>query len=73
MEKEMSVRILKEFCKGCEYCVDTCPKAVFQLRKDPEDLNAKGYYVPIIAQPEKCTKCRMCELICPDFAIEVEE
>jgi len=41
------------------------------LLKDPEDLNAKGYYVPVVAQPENCTKCRMCELVCPDFAIEV--
>jgi 2-oxoglutarate ferredoxin oxidoreductase subunit delta len=69
----MSVHIVKDLCKGCGYCVDTCPKAVFELRNNSEDLNAKGYYIPIVAKPELCTKCRMCELICPDFAIEVEE
>ncbi len=69
----MTVRIIEEFCKGCGYCVDTCPKAVFELKSDPAQLNKKGYYVPIIARPEECTKCRMCELFCPDFAIEVED
>jgi indolepyruvate ferredoxin oxidoreductase beta subunit len=24
-----------------------------------------------LAQPEKCTGCRLCELLCPDFAIRV--
>ena len=69
----MAIRILKEFCKGCGYCVDTCPKQVFELKETPDQMNSKGYFVPIIAHPEACTKCRMCELICPDFAIEVEE
>ena len=69
----MSIRIIKEFCKGCGYCVDTCPNEVFDIKKEPTCLNSKGYYVPIIMRPDKCTKCRMCELICPDFAIEIDE
>jgi 2-oxoglutarate ferredoxin oxidoreductase subunit delta len=27
----------------------------------------------IVAQPEKCTACRWCELHCPDFAIFVSD
>ena len=68
----MSIQINKEFCKGCGYCVETCPNQVLEIKKDPRSLNSKGYYVPEIVNPDKCTKCRMCELICPDFAIEVE-
>ena len=68
----MSVRIIKEFCKGCEYCLEICPQQVFELKKNSSQLNSRGYYVPIVAHPEKCSKCRMCELICPDFAIEID-
>jgi 2-oxoglutarate ferredoxin oxidoreductase subunit delta len=68
----MAIQISKEFCKGCGYCLETCPKNVFEFTKDKGHLNQKGYYVPSIAHPEKCTQCRLCELICPDFAIEVE-
>ncbi|MFX1293923.1 MAG: ferredoxin family protein [Promethearchaeota archaeon] len=69
----MSVRIIKQFCKGCGYCIDTCPNKLFKLKIDPTYLNSKGYYVPIITNSEKCSKCRMCELICPDFAIEIDD
>ena len=69
----MSIQVLKEFCKGCGFCIETCPQKVFELQKDKEHLNAKGYYVPSVVNPDECTRCRKCELICPDFAIEVEE
>ena len=51
-------------CKACEICIDLCPKEV--LCK-----NEKGY--PEVNDKTKCIKCRLCELRCPDFAIEVKE
>jgi NAD-dependent dihydropyrimidine dehydrogenase PreA subunit len=26
-----------------------------------------------VTSPEKCTGCRQCELLCPDYCVRVEE
>jgi 2-oxoglutarate ferredoxin oxidoreductase subunit delta len=44
--------------------VDFCPKKVLRT-------NEKGY--PEAKDEIKCTKCKLCELRCPDFAIEIKE
>ncbi len=56
--------IQRSWCKGCSICVAFCPKDVLAL--DSED---KVY----VKNPEACIFCRMCELRCPDMAIEVRE
>jgi len=64
----MAKRKLKEhiinmdWCKGCGICVEFCPKNVLEL-------NASEKVIP--ARPEDCIACKLCELRCPDFAIEV--
>lgn len=55
--------INREWCKGCGICVELCPKNVLEL-----DEHEKV----IVARPQDCICCRLCELRCPDFAIEVE-
>ncbi len=35
--------------------------------------NMKGYHPPDIVEPDACTGCHLCELLCPEFAIGVEE
>jgi 2-oxoglutarate ferredoxin oxidoreductase subunit delta len=37
-----------------------------------EQINEKGYNIAGVAHPEKCTKCKQCEINCPDLAIRVE-
>jgi 2-oxoglutarate ferredoxin oxidoreductase subunit delta len=49
-------------CKACGICIDLCPDGVF-------DRDGLGY--PVLARPEDCSQCLICELHCPDFAIEV--
>lgn len=49
-------------CKGCELCVNSCPKGVL-------DLDAKGKIV--MTDPSECVFCGVCEARCPDFAIWV--
>jgi 2-oxoglutarate ferredoxin oxidoreductase subunit delta len=56
-------RINRDWCKGCGICVAFCPKSVLEL--DDKD---KAVAVRI----EDCIACRLCELRCPDLAIEVE-
>lgn len=64
MGKGKSVKhaIDKEWCKGCGICVHFCPKKVLEL-----DKNGKVEAV----RPEDCIACRLCELRCPDLAIQI--
>jgi len=55
-------------CKGCGICVEMCPRKVFEWSKE---LSEKGVHYPVPAHAEKCVKCKLCELLCPDFAISV--
>ncbi|MFQ5876684.1 MAG: 4Fe-4S dicluster domain-containing protein [Acidobacteriota bacterium] len=64
------VHVLEERCKGCGYCVEFCPRRVLALS---DRFNAKGYHPPDVVAPESCTACRLCELLCPEFAMGVEE
>ncbi|MHA1911055.1 MAG: 4Fe-4S dicluster domain-containing protein [Candidatus Kariarchaeaceae archaeon] len=52
-------------CKGCSMCITHCEYQALILSKK---FSERGYHYPIL-DPEKCTACRKCELICPDFAI----
>ena len=50
-------------CKACGICIELCPEKVF-------DVDKAG--IPVVARPADCTQCLICELHCPDFAIEVK-
>ena len=56
-------RIDRDWCKGCGICVSFCPTNVLEL-----DRHEKA----VAARTEDCIACRMCELRCPDLAVEVE-
>ena len=65
----MSVYIDGKICKGCRLCIYFCPKDVFETG---EEVNDKGFVIPKVAHQEKCIKCKLCEMNCPDLAILVE-
>ncbi|MBN1233953.1 MAG: 4Fe-4S binding protein [Candidatus Coatesbacteria bacterium] len=62
--------IIEERCKGCGFCVEFCPKGVLYVS---DRFNKSGYHPPEIDETKDCVMCRLCELICPEFAIYNEE
>lgn len=57
------IQINKEWCKGCGICVEFCPNQVLVLNRQHAE----------VANIEACTACKLCEIRCPDFAIEVSK
>lgn len=64
--RDVDVVIIEERCKGCNYCIEFCPRRVFELGKK---LNKIGIHPPRILDSSLCVGCGVCEDICPDFAI----
>lgn len=69
-KSDLHVVIDENLCKGCNYCVNECPKGVIALRMD---VSKKGYNLAYLLHPELCIKCRKCEYCCPEMAISLEE
>jgi len=57
---EVEVRV--DECKGCGYCVDTCPPKVLVLSSA---INRMGYH-PAKYIGEGCTGCGICFYACPE-------
>lgn len=62
------VHVITERCKECSYCIVYCPADVL---KYSEEINARGYHFPIIAdgKSDSCVLCKFCDAICPELAI----
>lgn len=58
-----ALEITESWCKGCDICVKMCPERCLTLN---------GRNVVELAKPAACTACRLCEWLCPDFAIRVK-
>ena len=61
----------KENCKGCELCVNACPKGLLALDKNA--TNDAGYYPAGITDQEACIGCQSCARMCPDCIITIEK
>jgi 2-oxoglutarate ferredoxin oxidoreductase subunit delta len=55
--KELTIH--PEWCKGCNICVEFCPRNVLVLEKGKI----------VIANPLHCVYCGICEKLCPDYAV----
>jgi len=57
------VVIKPDWCKGCGICISFCPKGI---------LVAEGLDQKVRVTDESlCIDCKMCEVHCPDFGIQV--
>lgn len=58
----------RDLCKGCKYCIMSCPSHAIKL---DEAFNDAGFFTAVFSHPEKCTGCAVCANMCPEIAIEV--
>lgn len=58
------------YCKGCGICIEACPRKVIE---STGCLDAKGHMLPAGGDRSRCIGCRLCELVCPDFAVAIGE
>jgi len=63
-----TIHLIKDRCKGCEFCIEFCPRNVLELSNE---FNTKGYHPPRVKNEDRCYGCGLCELICPEFAIYI--
>lgn len=69
MEKSGKIFIDSSLCKGCNICIDFCPREALTVGSK---FNKKGTFFPIVDE-DKCNVCGICTLYCPDFAIFKED
>gem|GEM_PF-583807 len=67
-KRDFIIEIDEDLCKGCLLCVQFCPNKVFA---SSDRLTRRGYFIPVVANPQNCTGCLFCEHLCPDIAIIV--
>lgn len=46
-------------CYGCGVCATACGRKVIDIQ-----LNAKGFYEPVVTDVERCTECGICREVC---------
>ena len=63
---EAEIKIIRDLCKGCGFCIEFCPKEVLEKS---DELNKRGVYPPKVLDESKCALCGFCMAVCPDFAI----
>jgi len=60
----VSIDIRTKWCKACGICVAFCPKNALGLDEDSGKVS--------VVDQEACVGCRLCELRCPDYAIDID-
>jgi 2-oxoglutarate ferredoxin oxidoreductase subunit delta len=66
--KHGRVLIDTDRCKGCDFCVEFCPRGALVMSKE---LGPKGYYLAEVADDTLCLNCGLCEILCPEFGIQL--
>jgi 2-oxoglutarate ferredoxin oxidoreductase subunit delta len=62
-EAAPEIQIKASWCKGCGLCVEYCNRGVLEMADA----------LPRVVDARRCSRCLLCEAICPDFAITVTD
>ncbi|MSA03515.1 4Fe-4S dicluster domain-containing protein [Lactonifactor sp. BIOML-A3] len=63
----LAVKVEKERCKGCQYCIKACPKDAVSLSGE---RNSQGIeYISV--DLDKCVGCGTCYTVCPDLVFTI--
>lgn len=65
----LPIDIAPDRCKGCELCVNACPKHCLAL--DQGAVNLLGYHPVRLTDAAACTSCAFCARVCPDAVFAV--
>ncbi|MGI6677611.1 MAG: 4Fe-4S dicluster domain-containing protein [Dehalobacterium sp.] len=60
--KKYIIKYNDQRCKACGICIGLCPKEVYTA-----DYLGKA----VVSNIENCSGCKICELHCPDYCMEV--
>ncbi len=63
------LHIEEELCQGCGLCIELCQAQVLCWA---EGRNQLGYRYPRVINQENCLDCGLCEMYCPELAIQVK-
>jgi 2-oxoglutarate ferredoxin oxidoreductase subunit delta len=66
--KKYILKINKNRCKGCQLCINVCPKKHLKMSVA---FNKSGLHFIEEDQENECIGCKNCVIICPDTAIEL--
>ena len=69
-KNQPKVKLNEDKCKGCDLCLNLCPKHVFE--ESPE-IGLKGYKTRLVKSENECNDCGLCQYFCPEGAIALEE
>jgi 2-oxoglutarate ferredoxin oxidoreductase subunit delta len=62
--------LFPDLCKGCGLCMEKCPVHTIDWS---QQLGVFGTPTVEPGHGEPCIACRMCQYVCPDCAILIEE
>lgn len=65
-KKAREIVVDKKLCKGCHICISVCPHGVLGKA---EEVDNRGFFLPVVVDLEACKVCKLCEMECPDLAI----
>lgn len=67
-KKAKEIVVDEKLCKGCHICISVCPYDVFEKA---DEVDNRGFFLPVVVDIKACRVCHLCEMECPDFAIVV--
>lgn len=65
MVEQVKIYVDEAMCKGCNLCIEFCPKGALS---SSDKMNKKAVFPPKV-DVAKCNVCGTCTLYCPDFAL----